>query len=289
MVLESVINPFVIKKRPWEMFIAGFMYSLIALFLSYFVFREGAGLLMVFLIVLSTLPTLYVTIKNEEELDLKYDKEVVLLKEHTKVLIYLIMLFLGITVALALAYVFLPTNVIDSVFVLQKQAITNVVQSVNQNAVELTGDIIRVDLFGKIFLNNLKVLFFCLIFSFLYGTGAIFILTWNASVIASAIGNLAKGEIANTAASVGFTSIGAYFSIATFSFLRYMTHGLLEIASYFIAGLAGGIISIALIKHNLKEDKVLIDALDLILISIVVLFFAGIVEVFVTPVLFVSR
>jgi uncharacterized membrane protein SpoIIM required for sporulation len=190
-------------------------------------------------------------------------------------------LFLGITLALVLAYIFLPTNITETVFSLQHSAIG----SVNE-AVQVTGNFTKLDLFGRILFNNLKVLFFCLVFSFLYGTGAIFILTWNASVIAAAMGNLIKSELAKTASLVGFNSISAYFGAATFSFLRYMTHGLLEVLSYFVAGLAGGIISIALIKHNLKEDKVLIDALDLILISIGILVIAGIVEVYITPVLF---
>ena len=42
---------------------------------------------------------------------------------------------------------------------------------------------------SEIFINNMGVLFLCIIFSFLYGAGAIFILTWNASVIAAAIGS----------------------------------------------------------------------------------------------------
>ena len=69
MVLESLVNPFTLKKRPWEMFIAGFFYSIIALFLSYFVFQEVSGLLMVFLIVISTLPIIYTTVKQEELID----------------------------------------------------------------------------------------------------------------------------------------------------------------------------------------------------------------------------
>ena len=48
MVLESVFNPFVFKKKPWETFIVGFVYSIVALSISYLVFREVAGLLTVF-------------------------------------------------------------------------------------------------------------------------------------------------------------------------------------------------------------------------------------------------
>lgn len=279
MVLESLFNPFVVKKKPWEMFVAGFIYSIIGLTLSYLVFREVAGLLTVFLIVLATLPILYVTIKNEEELDLKYDYEWKLLREHTKVIIFLIFLFLGITLALAIAYVFLPSDVVNVAFELQQRAIINTNNSVQ-------GNITQFGLFTKIIFNNLKVLFFCIIFAFLYGTGAVFILTWNASVVATAIGNLFKTELAKGASFVGLPSISAYFNAASFSFLRYMTHGILEMTAYFVAGLAGGIISISLIKHKLKNDKVLIDALDLILISLGFLLIAGIVEVYITPLLF---
>lgn len=279
MVLESLFNPFIIKKRPWEMFAAGFIYSLVGLIISYFVFKEISGILMVFLIVIATLPILYTTIKKEEEIDLKYQQEGRLLREHSKVLIFLMFLFFGITVALVLAYVFLPHNVTSVIFSLQEKAIINV----NSN---LQGNITHFNLFIKIFINNLKVLFFCLVFSFVYGTGAIFILSWNASVIATAMGTLIKTELAKTASLVGFNSIAGYFGIATFSFFRYMTHGIFEIGAYFVAGLAGGIISFALIRRNLNEERIQLDTLDLILISIGLLLVAGIVEVYVTPLLF---
>ena len=100
------------------------------------------------------------------------------------------------------------------------------------------------------------------------------------------MGNLIKTELAKTASAVGFSSLSSYFSVATFSFFRYMTHGIFEIVAYFIAGLAGGIISIALIRRDLHNEKVFIDALDLILISLGVLILAGIVEVYITPALF---
>ncbi len=279
MVIESLVNPFVLKKRPWEMFIAGFFYSLIALFLSYLVFKEASGLLMVFLIIMSTLPILYITIKNEEEIDLKYKKEWNILKEHSHVILFLIFLFFGITAALSLCYVFLPLHMVDTIFSLQAKAI----YAVNSNIV---GGITAVGLFKKILFNNFKVLFFCLAFAFIYGAGAIFILTWNASVIAVAIGGLIKSELAQTASLVGFSSIASYFSIAAFSFFRYMTHGIFEIAAYFIAGLAGSIISIAIIKHDLNKDQVIYDATELILLSLAMLIIAGVIEVFVTPKIF---
>ena len=284
MVLEALFNPFSVKKKPWQMFFAGFIYSVVGLLLSYFVFQQISGILTVFLIVMATLPMVYTAIKNEEELELHTTQEWFLLKEHTKVLIYLMVLFLGITFGLVLLYVFLPQPMVDTVFVLQEQAIMNVNNNIKGN---ITGGITSVDILLKIFMNNLKVLFFCIVFSFLYGAGALFILTWNASVIATAMGTLFKTEIGKIVTLTGFTGAASYFGVATFSFFRYMTHGVLEIAAYFVAGLAGGIISIALIKHDLTNDQVLIDALDLVLISLGLLMVASIVEVYVTPLLFI--
>ncbi len=265
------------------MFFAGFIYAIIGLVLAHFVFREIAGILMVFLIVIATIPMLYVTIKNEEELDLKINQEWILLKEHTRVLLYLIFLFLGITAALVLSYLFLPAEMTSAIFNLQEKAISNVNQNLQGH---LTGGVAQFDFFVRIFMNNIKVLFFCLVFSLLYGTGAIFILTWNASVIATAIGGLIKSELAQVATFTGMTSFSSYVGITAFGFLRYLTHGFFEIAAYFVMGLAGGILSIALIKHNFQEDRVLVDALDLIFISVGLLIVGGLIEVYITPWLF---
>lgn len=279
MVLESLLNPLSLKKRPWEMFLAGFFYSIISLFLSYVVFREIAGVLTVFLIVLSVIPMLFTAVMQEENLDLEYSGEWKILKEHSKVIFFMFFLFLGVTFALVLAYVLLPQPIADSFFGLQKSAITHV------NSY-LQGNSTKIDIFVRIFTNNLKVLFFCLIFSLLYGTGAIFILVWNASVIAVAMGSLIKLELGKLASLVGWNALSSYFSVAAFSFFRYMTHGFFEIIAYFVMGLAGSIISIAIIKRNMDNDAVLTDILDLMLISLGFLIMAALIEVYITPALF---
>ncbi|TKJ17399.1 hypothetical protein CEE44_02590 [Candidatus Woesearchaeota archaeon B3_Woes] len=274
MVLESLINPFTAKKHPWEMFFVGFLYNSIAIFLSLWVFEEYASLVMVFLTVMACVPFIYKTIKIEEEIDLKIKKEFVLMKEHSKVLIFLIFLFLGIMLSVAVWYVVFPSSIHQTLFNIQ----TDTIEKINN---PLTGKAIgSFNLFLRIFSNNMKVLMFCLLFAFFYGAGAIFILTWNASVIGVAIGNLIKTNIAK---------ITNYFSVFPLAVLRYMTHGVFEISAYFAAGLAGGIISIAVIKHEggtKQFRKVLVNSFDMILIAILLLFVAALVEVFITPILF---
>jgi uncharacterized membrane protein SpoIIM required for sporulation len=125
----------------------------------------------------------------------------------------------------------------------------------------------------NIFANNIYVLIFTLVFSLIFGAGAIFILAWNASVISSAIGIFSKSSLANL----------------PFGIMRYMIHGIPEIGAYFVGALAGGIISIAVIKHDVHTEKfwvILQDSLNLVILSVVLLFIAALIEIFITPVLF---
>lgn len=141
----------------------------------------------------------------------------------------------------------------------------------------------------RFFFNNLQVLSLSIIFSFVFGAGAIFILTWNASVIGAAIGNFIRGNIEVLEATGGFSVLCAQFFLYNFGFLRYVIHGIPEILAYFVGALAGGVIAIAVIRHDFlsnKFEKVVLDSADLILIAIGLLFVAGLLEVFVTPYVF---
>ena len=163
---------------------------------------------------------------------------------------------------------------------------TQTIANLNQH---VTGNSTQTALLSKIFLNNIKVMIFCILFSFLYGSGAIFILTWNASVIGAAAGNFIRTHMAQFAGAVGLHKIGAYFYVTSLSILRYAVHGIPEILSYVVAGLAGGILSMALVRHDTGTkvfENVLLDVSDLVLLSVLILFIAGLLEVFVTPSLF---
>lgn len=276
MVVESLVNPFKAERNPWEMFFVGMFYSSLAIVLSLWIFKPHASLVMVFLTVIACVPIMYGTMKLEEKKDMEISNEKILIKEHGKALSFFVFLFLGITISFTLWYVLLPVELTQIVFSIQTKTITDI------NA-QITGQgINQLTLFSKIFLNNLKVLIFCLIFAFIYGFGAIFILTWNASVIGAAIGNFVRSNLTTT----GFLH---YFEITSLGILRYMVHGIPEILAYFIAGLSASIISIAIIRHDYKSEKfrhVLLDSTDLLMISLVVLLIAALLETFVTPILF---
>ena len=277
MVLENLIRPKKAEKKPYDLFFVGFLYASVAMFLSLWIFRDQTSLVMVFLTVMAALPLVYDTIKYEEKKDQRNVPEYILLKEHSKALSFFVFLFLGSVVSFSLWYILLPDKIIDSVFNTQISTIKNINSNIFGIDIVTSRYVNGSNLFGQIFANNLKVLLFSIFFSFFYGAGALFILIWNASVISTAIGNFFRVNISQYASSFGLIRIAGYFHIFSLSLLRYFIHGIPEILAYFVGGLAGGIISIAVTRHEIgtKEfTKILIDSLDLIIIAVSLLFVA---------------
>lgn len=272
MVIESLISPFKAEKKPYELLFYGFFYATVSLFLSLLVFKEHSSLLMVFLTVMAAMPLMYRTMKLEEKKDTIFNSEMRLLKEHGRAIEFLLFLFLGITIGFTFWYLVLPNySALGESFFFKVQKDTLV--AINGR---VTGNVIKSQIFWKILINNIKVLVFCVLFSFLYGLGALFILIWNASVIATAIGDFIRPK------GISFMSVGS-------GFLRYLVHGIPEIAAYFVGGLAGGIVSFAVIKHHFRTKKfesILLDSSELMIISVLILVAAALVEVYVTPLFF---
>ena len=283
MVVESFLNPFKAEKKPWEMFFLGLMYTSIGILLSLWIFRNEASLIMVFMITMGTLPIFYNTMRLEESKDLLMDKESEILREHNKAISFFMYLFIGITVACAVWYVLLPTSTVSQLF--DKQ--TGTIQAINN---QVSGNVIHnMNAFWKIFFNNFKVLAFSILFSFVYGAGAIFILSWNATVIGAAIGNFIRANISSYTSSLGLFEAGNYFHVVSLGLLKYSLHGVPEIAAYFYGGLAGGIISVAIIKKHFRTKKfpaIMKDFSELVLIAVGFLIAAAFLEVYITPVLF---
>lgn len=282
MVLEWITSPKNAEKKPHMLFFVGLLYSSVAVLLSQWIFYNEASLVMIFFTVIACMPLIYSTIKLEEKKDTVINREWKLLKEHGKALTYFMYLFFGFTVSFAMWYVFLPSSSVQNLFSSQTQTYLTINSGITGNATNL-------DLFGRIFFNNLKVLMFCILFSFLYGVGAIFILTWNASVLGVAIGNYIRTRLSEYAGAAHLTKAAGYFHIFSLGLMRYAIHGIPEILSYFVGGLAGGIISIAVIRHDFdskKLENIIVDSSGLFFIAFALLVLAAILEVYLTPLIF---
>jgi uncharacterized membrane protein SpoIIM required for sporulation len=281
--LEMLVNPKKAERRPWEMFFVGMFYSSLSLLLVNWIFSRDAilsqysGILVVTFTVMFSIPFVYYTLKLEEKKVSNKTGTFALIKEHRNALLAFLFLFMGFVVALSFWYIIAsPINSFKPQ--IETFCLINKPQNFQECAIEYgvkkpslsTGYSTSTDHLLLIFTNNIYVLIFTLIFSLVFGAGVIFVLVWNASVIAAAVGIFAKSSLSSLPLGLS----------------RYMIHGIPEIGSYFIVALAGGLVSVAVIKHEFGTEKfweVLQDSLNLIILSIVVLFIAALMEVYLTP------
>ncbi|MBW2966585.1 stage II sporulation protein M [Candidatus Woesearchaeota archaeon] len=273
MVLELLINPKKISGKPWEMFFVGFVYSFIAAFLALWIFKNYVSTIMITITIIASIPVVRSVIKQEEEKDVVIKQEGRLLKEHSKAIMLLVYLFLGFVFSFTLLYVFMPSVIVEKMFSAQLETIITV-QAPTGNFISSLG------ITSKIFFNNIKILLFCVIFSFFYGAGAIFILTWNASVMATAIGAFIRNNLFYA------KGIFDYFQVTTIGLLQYTLHGIPEIAAYFVAALGSSMISFALMKHDFMDKnfkRVLRDIINLMVVAVIILIISAIIEVYITP------
>ncbi|MFH0863269.1 MAG: stage II sporulation protein M [Candidatus Altiarchaeota archaeon] len=283
MVLEAIVVPESWEKHPKRMLIIGFTYATVGIFLALWAFGKYASISGIFLTTIPLVVIMYRALICEEAKDLKECREYVLIKEHLHILWFFLYLFVGMVLAYAFWYTILPTSISDKVCSSQIETI----RSIQSQFTPTGATVSNMGNVQAILANNLRVLSFCIIFSLIYGAGAIFILCWNASVIGVAIGNVIR-EGFNALGEYGHNpTLIHYFNVIPLG-LVYLVHGVPEVAGYFLGSLAGGIISVAVVCHHYRSKEfwhIVADSVDLILLSLIILVIAALTEVYVTPAL----
>jgi uncharacterized membrane protein SpoIIM required for sporulation len=270
-----------VMRKPWEMGYIGLIYSSVAILLTSFIFSKDyvlsqySGILVVLFTLICCLPYMYRIIKQEEGRDLEITGQGRLIREHSQAIKALMWLFLGLVIGFSFWYLALPESAASN-FDAQIKTFCVINSPHNYDACLqqyglVTGSATRINHLMAILTNNIYVMVFTLVFSLFFGAGAIFILIWNASVIAAAIGMFAG--------NLGRMHLGL---------IRYLVHGLPEISAYFVAALAGGIVSVAFIRKDLRGERlwiILQDVIILIIVAVLILIASAFMEVYLTPLL----
>ena len=263
MVLETLMSVKDAIKNPWHMVIFGAVISLISLGIANFVFPENSGLLTVFLITMISAPFMWKLFKYEEwheESDFTREKTfwekfnpVELFTRHLEIFIIYAAYFVGIVIALSAVFWLLPGEVAESVFNDQTAQIEKISN--------ITGRIAFVDAFGIILTNNLIVMTVSFVFALLLGLGVTFIIVWNGSVLAAAIGSVAK------------------LSGASAAIVKFLPHGIFEIAAYIVVAIAGGVLSVAISKHGTKFiGAIILDTIMMLVFAVILLVIGAFIE-----------
>ena len=264
---ESLLSIEELERKPWLMFVwaavLGSIAILISAQISYRVMVGGtmfnlSGLFSVIFVIIPSAYFLTMFIKKEEleeeEAILKYHRASFWDKHRSYVLIMLFF-FAGLTLAYSAWGFMLPGDFFE-------------VQSGKINQIQgATGALTHGDYgsFVTVLFNNLQVTAFAFLFSLFFGAGAVFIIAWNASILGVYISELSKH----------------IFEIPYWS-LFFLPHGIPEIAGYLVAGLAGGIISAAVLRKNQKMviKIIMMDSMKLLAIAVALIVVGAAIEVY---------
>ena len=281
--LESMFNPQRMEKGPWKMALIGVLYASLSLLLVKWFFSGDpvlanySGILVVTFCVMFTIPFMYFIIKQDEHEDEESFGFLSVWRIHKDAIYAFLWLFLGFIIAFAFWYIILQDSTLFNAQ-LQTYCMINSPGSVSSciqryNFAATTGATTTGVRFISIIENNVYVMIFTLIFSLIFGAGAIFVLAWNASVISAAVSIFAGNSISDIPLGIA----------------RYMIHGFPEMAAYFITALAGGIFGVGIIRNGFKTKRfshVIGNAVMLLFLALVILVIAALIEVYLTPAIF---
>ena len=244
MVLEFWFERKCIMPKAWEILAQAVLFVTLAVAGTFLVGVRQAEWTFLFLVGLPSIPFLLKVLQCEVEAEECRTKVLGsgILARHFTAFKVLAAFFLGLVVAFTFWYLVLPADQSKLLFGLQQQELQSIQGNFQTFAVK------SLEIFETIFMHNLGVLLFIVVFSVVYGAGAIFILIWNASVISVFLGEFSKAYVLKTGLEAG-----GHFAGLGLGFLGILPHGIFELLSYLAAALAGGILSAALLRGDFKK------------------------------------
>jgi len=254
MVLEHIFPEDWLEHKGRYAFILGIVYSLIAVVISTILFPGDPALVAVAFTSMLLLPEMYKIFSIEERQEAVEQKVGMrsLWRNDIEVVRIYIFLFLGILLVYSVGTMLLPTVQTNSIF--REQLEIRFGQGFTGNAIAgqatfISSTIFSGNLFFDLLSNNFMVLVACFILALLTGDGAIFLITWNASVWGAIFGITAK----NAALFAGKNPFALFGVIM----LVVFPHMILEAISYFLAAISGSVISKDVLLEEFASERFL--------------------------------
>lgn len=241
---------FLLRRGDVDPFIflgAGFVYTLLSGFLSNILFSSQASVAHVLLVTVAAAPALYFIITSAaRELE---RKPLSVIEVQRKLLVFYLAYTVGSIIGFYLSYTTLPGEIKNKLIELQAKEVSLV-----RNM--FSGRIVHPDTFWTIFRNNLRVYAISVLLSLLYGTGGVLLLSWNASLVAAFLATT-KDPIT--------------------SLIAILPHGILEFMGYFIGGVTGIFIGVAVVEEGWNK-RLLRSVLFLFTLGVLLIFLGALVE-----------
>ncbi len=273
MVLEHVFPEDWLERKGRYAFVLGIIYSVIGLLIASVLFPGDPALVAVAFTSLLLLPELYKIFSIEERRE-SVEKHVTLRglwRDDMDIIRIYIFLFLGIILVYAVGAIAMDGMQANTLFREQLE-----IRFGQGFAGQAAGGIFSGDLFYELLSNNFMVMIACFILALLTGDGAIFLITWNASVWGTIFGITAKG-------AASFTG-GNPFVVFGLVMLIVFPHMIIEAMAYFLAAISGSVISKDVILEKFASHRfweVFGFNLYLFLFALIFLVVGALVETFV--------
>ena len=267
MVLESIIPVKKVIRKPIDMLIFSLVISLASIYLADMIFPgSSTGKIITLFITVGITPMTYGIFRQEEEIEREEEENRIkerFFQRHGETILIFSLLFFGVFLSIFMVSAFSEESYVKYIFQDQLSEIARVTSLANPS-----GAFVASEMLEMIIENNLRVMGLAFLLSFLLGTGAIIILAWNASILALYLSAfIRKGLITE-------------FLVRSISLIP---HAPFEITAYFLAGIAGGVLSVGLIREKLFSKEFLLvfkDSLILMGLAVLAVLIGAVIEVF---------
>ena len=278
--LEDLYSVDLVKKKSLYALLLGIGYAIIGIGCAVLLFPEDPAIVAVAFTAILFLPLLRQVLITEEEEEcekVRVDGNskfsiIQFFKDHHEIFKIYLFFFIGVLLVFSFFAIVLPNLATNYIFKNQLEVMYGT--AVNSgNAMALNFDS---NLFTGILLNNTIVMVLCFITAFIIGDGALFLITWNASVWGTIFGNLAQ-----TAAIASGKNPILYFLIVLIIVLPHM---ILEAFAYFSGAGAGAIVSRGITKEKFMSPafiRIIKGTLLLLLVAVIFLLIGALVETYV--------
>ncbi|MCK4328137.1 MAG: stage II sporulation protein M [Candidatus Diapherotrites archaeon] len=270
--LESLLEAEKAERAPWKMLFLAMAIGAVAIALAGMIGTGNeSGHLVVAFACIAAAPLMVRVIQIEEKEDTEpwlSKSEIGMLMRHGDMFAVYGLYFIGFIIVTSLFFTVFPLETMEGVFSSQVGEL-GAIESLRQ-----TGQVTSPCGFMCLVENNLGVLALVLLFSFVFGAGAVYIVTWNASVVGVLIGTLARQHAAQSGGSL----IVSYLIALPYSLISLFPHGLFEVGSYLLGGLGAGMLSAALIRKDYKNKVVIKDIATILLLAVVFVVIGAFIE-----------
>lgn len=273
MVFEQLYSAKLIEQKSFYAFLMGLGYSIIGIATAIFLFGGSpvsiglSSIAFTSLLIVPSLNKLFSIEAKQAAESSDYNFITKIFKNHADITKVYIFLFFGIL--LAYAFFSVVWEPLSTAIIFKEQVVVT----------GITGEAASpMNAFKAYISNNLLILLFILIASIIYGSGSIFLITWNASTWGTVFGIIAH----KSAISAGTNPLTYFLVIFSAVFL----HTLFEAGSYLLGALSGGILSKAIVREKLFSDRfnqIMQDALIIFILAVLAVIIGAYIEAGITP------